>query len=307
MSPALMALVKVQLRLYLKNRKALIIHLLMPVLIATFFGSLFGGGGGGDGPSPIRAGWVDEDRSALSEAIRTALAADPALELLILDRAEAQAQVRRGKLPAALVLPAGFGEQAGRALMSGRKAEAALLFDPSDRISMNLLRGLFAQYAMRETLTRSFAGPSGAQRLQEFEGALGAQNLPAERREALQSLFRSLRTLQDEPQAAPPNAPAGAATAGGGEVAVRRRAALAGGAAGGPRQRAVGGRTGRRRAGAVAALYPGRAGAQRRPAWLQRLCAFVCRHGRAVRADAGRGARCRPVAGAAQRHVAAAS
>ena len=206
---ALIALVQVQLRLYLRNRKALIIHLLMPILIAAFFGSLFGGSGK-DSPAQIRLAWVDEDRSELSEAIRQAMARDQALLLQPLARAEAEALVRQGKLPVALVLPAGFGERAGRAMFSGDKAQAQVLYDPSDRMSLNLLRGLFAQHAMRETLLRSFAGPAGAQRLQEAQRALAqASELDAERRRQLLELFGQLHQLQSaEPAASAGGAPA---------------------------------------------------------------------------------------------------
>lgn len=205
---ALIALIQVQLHLYLKNRKALIIHLLMPMLIAAFFGSLFGGGGK-DSAAQIRMAWVDEDRSPLSEAIHQAMAGDEALQLQVLSRVEAQALVRQGKLPVALILPAGFGEQAGRALLSGAKAEAEVLYDPSDRMSVNLLRGLFAQYAMRETLVRSF---SSAQSLQEVERTLQqAQGLPTERRRQLLDLFGSLHALQKSDSAKPGASAASAA------------------------------------------------------------------------------------------------
>lgn len=205
---ALIALIQVQLHLYLKNRKALIIHLLMPMLIAAFFGSLFGGGGK-DSAAQIRMAWVDEDRSPLSEAIHQAMAGDEALQLQVLSRVEAQALVRQGKLPVALILPAGFGEQAGRALLSGAKAEAEVLYDPSDRMSVNLLRGLFAQYAMRETLVRSF---SSAQSLRDVERTLQqAQGLPTERRRQLLDLFGSLHALQKSDSAKPGASAASAA------------------------------------------------------------------------------------------------
>lgn len=203
----MIALVQVQLRLYLRNRKALIIHLLMPILIASFFGSLFGGGGK-DEPAQLKLAWVDEDHSPLSEAIRQAMAADEALQLQALERVEAEALVRKGKLPVALILPAGFGERAGRALVSGAKAEAEVLYDPSDRMSLNLLRGLFAQHAMRETLIHGF---SSNESLQEIESSLQrAEGLPAERRRQLLDLFGSLHALQKSESAQPG---AGAASA----------------------------------------------------------------------------------------------
>ena len=49
---ALIALVRKDLILYINDKRALMLHLLMPVILAAFFGSLFGGG---SKPKPARS------------------------------------------------------------------------------------------------------------------------------------------------------------------------------------------------------------------------------------------------------------
>ena len=59
---------------------------------------------------------TDLDQSELSARIVANLRGDPALRLSEAPAAEAQAQVRAGKQRAAVLLPAGFGAQASKAL-----------------------------------------------------------------------------------------------------------------------------------------------------------------------------------------------
>ena len=78
---ALLALIRVQVRLYLSNRRAMAINLAMPIIIAAFFGSLFGGSGKDDKPLRVKVAVADLDRSELSGRIVKAMAADASLDL----------------------------------------------------------------------------------------------------------------------------------------------------------------------------------------------------------------------------------
>lgn len=194
---AWLALVQVQLRLYLNNRKALVLNLLAPILIATFFGSLFGGSGGSREPVRVKVGWVDEDRSPASQAIGESMAADAQLQLERLTREEALQRVRSGKLPVAVVLPAQFGEQAGTALFAGRKPELPLYYDPSDRMTLGLVRGLLTQHVMQQVLFKGFSGAQGTQRVEDLKARLLQEpGLPPERRTQLGELLHSVNALQ---------------------------------------------------------------------------------------------------------------
>jgi len=196
---ALLALVKVQIQLYLRNRRAMLINVLVPILIASFFGSLFGGGGSKDAPLALPVALVDEDNSELTQHIVKLLTADTALKAQTLPHAEAEALVRKGKLKAAVVFTKGFGDQASQAMFGGEKAKVAILYDPSDSMALGLLRGLLAQYTMQEVMTNSFTGDSGQKRMDEVMARVeGSKNLAPDQRDTLKNLYSSVRKIQQD-------------------------------------------------------------------------------------------------------------
>ena len=149
---AFRALVRKDLVLYFSNRRALIMSIAAPIVIAAFFGSIFGGGNDSDGgkPSRIPIAFVDLDASALSRAVAASVQADPAFDVKVLDEPAAVALAREGKVRAAVVLPAGFGEAAPRALIGGgARPTIAVRFDPSQSTVMPLVRGLLTQHVMK--------------------------------------------------------------------------------------------------------------------------------------------------------------
>ncbi|MBB5202751.1 ABC-2 type transport system permease protein [Inhella inkyongensis] len=191
---ALMSLVRKDLLQYLGNRRALLINLLAPILIAAFFGSLFGGKPSGK-PAPVPLAVVDQDDSALSHRLLTVLAAEPHLSLQRLAPEPALEAVRRGTLRAALILPKGFGEQAGLALFgAGPQPQLALHIDPSQRSTLALVQGLLTQHLMAE-VSRSAMSPQGAnwQRLRE---QAAQADMPTEQRAELAQLFDSVAKVQ---------------------------------------------------------------------------------------------------------------
>ncbi len=147
---AFRALVRKDLVLYFSNRRALIMSIAAPIVIAAFFGSIFGGGDDDAKPSRIPIAFVDRDASTLSQAIAASVKADPAFDVKVLDEPAAIALAREGKVRAAVVLPAGFGEAAPRALLGGSaKPTIAVHFDPSQATAMPLVRGLLTQHVMQ--------------------------------------------------------------------------------------------------------------------------------------------------------------
>jgi len=129
---AIRALIRNDIRLYFADRRAVVVGVLVPILIAAFFGYIFGGTGRSEDQGRIPIAVVDEDQSSVSRAITADLAADPLLQVSALDRAAAREQVKSGKQNAAAVFPQGFGEQTTRSLFSGaNKPQVELLVDPS--------------------------------------------------------------------------------------------------------------------------------------------------------------------------------
>src|SRR5882757_8834089 len=96
---AFIALVRKDLLLYFSNRRSVIMAIVAPILIAAFFGSLFGGGG--DKPASIPVAITDLDRSELSTRIVAAMRADAALAITETGAADGAAQVKAGKQRAA--------------------------------------------------------------------------------------------------------------------------------------------------------------------------------------------------------------
>ena len=158
---ALIALIRKDLLLYLNNRRALLLHLLMPVVLAAFFGSLFGGNSGA-AAGKIDIGLVLQDHSPVSQRIGAGLKTNSVLKVRDLSEDEAQALVKQGKLAVAVVLPQGFGEQAANALFSGRgKPAIPLYYDPSQSTVLAMVKGLLTQQVMQE-VSAAVMGPEGS-------------------------------------------------------------------------------------------------------------------------------------------------
>jgi ABC-2 type transport system permease protein len=172
---AFRALVRKDLVLYFSNRRALVMSIAAPIVIAAFFGAIFGGPG--DKPTKIPIAFVDRDASALSQTIAASIKADPAFEVSTGDEAAMVALARQGKVRAAIVLPAGFGAEAPRALMlGGAKPVVAVHYDPSQAAAMTLVRGLLTQHVMK-ALGDSLAG-GGAGAAPGAGGRSAGFNLP---------------------------------------------------------------------------------------------------------------------------------
>jgi len=163
-SAAFRALVRKDLVLYFSNRRALVMSILAPIVIAAFFGAIFGSGM--DKPTRIPIAFADRDASALSRAVTAAVKADAAFEVKEGDEAAAIAMAREGKVRAAVVLPPGFGEQARGALLAGGvRPVVAVHYDPSQATALTLVRGLLSQHVMKALGDSLGGGASGAMSL----------------------------------------------------------------------------------------------------------------------------------------------
>ena len=200
---AIVALIRNDIRLYFSDRRAVIVSVLVPVLIAAFFGYVFGGAGRDQEAGKIPIAVVDEDQSAVSRAIIADLTADKMLQVTPLDRAAAREQVQSGKQNAAAVFPAGFGERTTQALFSGQdKPQVELLVDPSQAIGARVIEGLLAQYSMQEISKEAFTGALGRKAIDDYLGALDNLAVTDERNE-LKTLLQSARRLNERQQAEP--------------------------------------------------------------------------------------------------------
>jgi ABC-2 type transport system permease protein len=157
---AFLALVRKDLILYVSDRRALLMHLVLPIVIAAFFGSVFGGGsakGGG-----IDVALVQQDTSDAGKRIAAGLTADPNLHVTPMDMNQARDAVRKGSQAVAIVLPAGFAEAAGTAMFSNQdKPAIGLLYDPSQPAVLAMVKGMLTQQVMQVVSAEMFGGPLG--------------------------------------------------------------------------------------------------------------------------------------------------
>jgi ABC-2 type transport system permease protein len=157
---ALTALVRKDLVLYFSNRRALLITLAAPILIAAFFGSVMSGAP--KKPARVPVAVVDLDASAVSKSIVASMRADSALELRELPQDEALAQVRAGHVRAAAVVPKGFGEAAPRAIFTPGAAKPGVVvhYDPSQAMALAMVKGILTEHVVR-AVAAGAAGSAG--------------------------------------------------------------------------------------------------------------------------------------------------
>jgi ABC-2 type transport system permease protein len=155
---AFRALVRKDLATFLRDRRALMVSIVTPIVIAAFFGFLFGGDGNVVSRLPL--GIVDQDGSRLSQSIVADLASEASIAAEQLPEGEARERVRTGKLRAVIVLPPGFGEAATRALVGGADRPAVqLLYDPSQSFVRPIVQGLLTQHVMQSLTGKGMTVP----------------------------------------------------------------------------------------------------------------------------------------------------
>ena len=193
---ALIALVRKDLLLFLGDRRALLLNLLMPIVLGAFFGYLFGGSGASNN-AKIEIAVVALDSSNTTHKIVQGLQADTALTVLEMPLAEAQDKVLKGKLNAAIVIPAGFGEAAGAALFGGQaKPEIAIYFDPSQSAVLAMVKGMLTQHVMQNVSAEMFSGTGGHKLIEDSIARLDKKVANDPRSAELQEFLKSVRKFQ---------------------------------------------------------------------------------------------------------------
>jgi ABC-2 type transport system permease protein len=157
---AFAALVVKDIRLYLSNRRALLMSLVAPLLIGAFMGAVLGGTPGK--PVAVPFAVVDLDRSDVSQRIVAAMSEDSSFAIQQLPEAQAIALVRKGTVRATAVIPAGFGKQSALALFRPdiAKPEIGLHYDPSQAMTLQMIKGLLTQHVMQVVSAAAFSAGS---------------------------------------------------------------------------------------------------------------------------------------------------
>jgi ABC-2 type transport system permease protein len=201
----LRAMVRKDMQMFFSDRRAVIMSFVVPIAIASFFGSIFSGSGRSQEPARIAVAIVDQDRSAISRAIVSAAQADPNLNLSTPTAAAAGDLVRRGKTTIAVIVPSGFGDAAGRAFFGGgAKPPLDLLYDPSHNAELAMVRGILTEHVMQAVSRQMFGGAQGKALVAETLAQIGTSNVAPDRKRALLGLLSALQTFYAQtPQGTP--------------------------------------------------------------------------------------------------------
>jgi len=157
------------LRLLLRDRGALFFALGFPLLMAVFFGTIFGGGGATEGPRGVPVAIVDLDRTADSARFIDDLAAGDEFDVSRYETSEAAVEdVRQGRRSAAIILAEGFAASR-ESVFWGEPARIDLIYDPSRGAEAAMIEGILTREAFRG-LSDTFGDPNAM--LQSTSAAL---------------------------------------------------------------------------------------------------------------------------------------
>jgi len=196
----ILALAAKDLRLMSRNRAHLFFAFGWPLVVAVFFGLLFGGPR--ESAATLKVALVDEDGTEASQAFADRLAKTDGLTLSPMARADALTAVRRGTLTGAVIVTHGFGEASARPFF-GVPAEISLAMDPSRRAEAAMLEGIVTGAGM-QGMERLFTDTSYSKTI--IDDALRDLSTSQDRVEGRDQLARflgELRSFVDSPAARP--------------------------------------------------------------------------------------------------------
>jgi ABC-2 type transport system permease protein len=196
---AIWALAAKDLRLLSRNRATLFFALGWPILMALFFGYVFGGGGE-KGRIPVVV--VDEDGTSEAARLVSRLQAESGLQISSAPHEEATRLVRQGKRSAAVIVPKGYGEASNR-LFHGAPARLELEVDPARTAEGSMIAGILTGAAM-QSMQDLFTDPARTRAMVDrtLEELTGAP--PGKRRDETSAFLGQLRTYVDSSAGAGP-------------------------------------------------------------------------------------------------------
>jgi ABC-2 type transport system permease protein len=158
MLTAFLALMRKDLKLFLLDRRAVLMSVVAPIAIASFFGYIFGGGAGNtDSRIPVVV--ADLDGSDYSRDVVEQLQSDRTLAVKVTTPEAARDAVHKGKAAAAIIIPKNFSDDTINAALSrGSKPHLEMPYDPSRAIEMRMIQGVTAGIAARSIGKRIIPG-----------------------------------------------------------------------------------------------------------------------------------------------------
>ncbi len=194
---AFAALVRKDLQLFFADRRSVIVSFVVPIVIASFFGSLFSGSRNAARPR-VEMALVDEDGSGVSQAIVASARADESLTISSPTAADARDAVRHGTTTVAVVIPRGFGDAAAAAFFGGgEKPALEFVYDPSRTMELAVVRGIMTQHVMGAVGSAVFGGPEGKALVERSLPQVERSTLPEGEKRALVQLLKSVASYAE--------------------------------------------------------------------------------------------------------------
>jgi ABC-2 type transport system permease protein len=191
-------MIRKDLQLFFTDRRAVIMAMVAPIAIASFFGSIFSGNNGE--PAKIKVAIIDQDGSAIAKGILAGAEGDRNLRVSTPSADEAREQVRKGSVSVAVVIPKGFGDAAGRAFFAAAdKPELTVWYDPSHAAELGLVRGILTEHVMESVSAEMFTGEQGRKLVDDTLSRLDQTTLSGQQQQLLRDLLQSARKFYDAP------------------------------------------------------------------------------------------------------------
>jgi ABC-2 type transport system permease protein len=211
-----------------RDRASLALSFILPIAFFTIFAVIFGGQH--DSTSRINVILVDEDHSrasldlvrglqgesSLAISIRPASKNKTAAPLAEYTAATAEAAVKAGDAPVALIIPQGFGQNPISFGSDSTAPQIQLLNDSSDMIAPQMVAGLLQKVAM--TAMPVTMAEKGMQYTGEYIGGF-----TPEQRKRMNGNLDQLRQIKTQQEKA---GPAPASSGSGGMIAVKSRSVV---------------------------------------------------------------------------------
>jgi ABC-type multidrug transport system permease subunit len=190
----LSAMVRKDLQLFFSDRRSVIVSFVVPIAIASFFGSIFSGPSRSSEPAKIAVAIIDQDSSPISTGIVAGMQADKNFKVTTPPEAEARDAVRRGSLAAAVIIPKGFGNAAGNAFFGdGAKPPLNVIFDPSRSTEKAMVSGIMTQHVMESVSKEMFGGAQGRAMVERTLPQIQGAQMPDDEKRALINMLSSVQ------------------------------------------------------------------------------------------------------------------
>jgi ABC-2 type transport system permease protein len=215
--PLIASVVATGFRALRRDRVAFILSFVLPVAFFTIFAFVFGKAGASATPR-VSVLIVDEDHSAASRSLVAGLLRESSLDAAThpaatqdnrapaaaaedYTAATAEAAVRNGDAPAALIIPSGFGAHPVAFGPNAKGATFQILNDPADPVAAQVLSGM-----LEKTVMTALPATMASAGSQFFDRQIGG--LTPRQRQQMEEGLDSIRRLQEAQSANPSASPA---------------------------------------------------------------------------------------------------